>query len=76
MDLVDRSDRILGERHSVVLDPDSGVILLQRSPGDVHTQIAGWLHLQRFTSVPYLVRLGRLCFALRAFSRLGALLPD
>ena len=36
VDLVDRSDRVLGERHSVVLDPNSGVILLQRNPKDVN----------------------------------------
>ena len=37
VDLVDRSDRVLGERHSVTIDPDSGAILLQRNPEDVHT---------------------------------------
>ncbi len=34
--LNDPADRILGERHSVVIDPHSGAILLHRNPNYIH----------------------------------------
>jgi uncharacterized iron-regulated membrane protein len=36
VDLVDPNDRIVGERNSVVIDPHSGAILLQRNATEVH----------------------------------------